>query len=99
MAVERVTERTDGTVVTERREDGPSYVEREARSGGGVSGVLIAFALLALVVIIGFFLMNANRNDAIRADAVSDAASSVSQSVGNAAESVAGAADVVNPAK
>lgn len=97
MAVERVTERTDGTVVTERREDGPGYVERER--SGGASGVLIAFALLALVVIIGFFLMNANRNDAVRADAVSDAASSVSQSVGDAAESVAGAADAVNPAR
>jgi hypothetical protein len=95
MAVERVTERTDGTVVTERREDGPSYVERETASGGGVSGILIAFAVLALVVIIGFFLMNANRNDAVRADAVSDAASSVSQSVSGAAESVSSAAESV----
>ena len=93
MAVERVTERADGTVVTERREDAPGYIERESAAGrGGLSGVLIGFAVLALVVVIAFFLMNANRNDALRTEAVSDAASSVASSAAGAANAVGDAA-------
>ena len=96
MATERVTER----VVVEREPGNTTYVD----NGGGRSslgGVLIGLAVLALVAIIGFFLMNANRNDAIRTDAVSSAASSVADSTASAAKSVGDAAstaaDAVTP--
>lgn len=93
MAVERVTERADGTVVTERREDGPGYIERESAAGrSNLGGILIGFAVLAVVVVLAFFLMNANRNDSLRTEAVSDAASSVASSAAGAAESVGDAA-------
>ena len=94
MATERVT-----------REDGDRVVERETyvdRGGPGVGGVIIGIAVLALVAIVAFFLLNANHNDAIRTNAVTSAASTVAnstsdaaRSVGNAAQDAAGA---VNPA-
>ena len=39
--------------------------------------MIIGIAVLAAVAILAFFLLNANRNDAIRTDAVTSAASSV----------------------
>ena len=97
MATERVTERPDGT--TERvveRDSGTTYVDR---GGSGVGGVIIGIAVLALVAIVAFFLLSANRNDSLRTSAVTGAAHSVSgaaDSVGQAADSAAGS---VNPNK
>ncbi|MFN3582459.1 hypothetical protein [Phenylobacterium sp.] len=100
MATERVTETSDGLTrerVVERDVGGTTYVDR----GGGMGGVIIGVAVLALVAIVAFFLMQSSRNDAIRADAVAGAASSVAESAGSAAESVGNAAnraaDGVNP--
>jgi hypothetical protein len=98
MATERVTERSDGLTnerTVERNEaGGTTYVER---GGSGVGGVIIGIAVLALVAIIAFFLLNMNRQEAIETEAVSGAASSVAESVGGAAESVGNAADRVAP--
>ena len=90
----RTVEKTDG-ITTERevtRDGGtPVYVER---SRGGSAGIIIGIALLALVAVVAFFfLAQANRNDALRTDAVTDAASSVASSASNAAENVSGAAN------
>lgn len=94
MATERVTERNDGVTAertVERNEaGGTTYVERR---GSGVGGVIIGIAVLALVAIIAFFLLNMNRQEALETQAVSGAASSVAESVGGAAESVGNAAD------
>jgi hypothetical protein len=79
MATERVTERSDGS--TER-----TYVDRGG--GSGVGGVIIGVAVLALVAIIAFFLLNQSRNDNMRTDAVTSAASTVADSTANAAKSV-----------
>lgn len=96
MATERVTERTDG-VTAERtvERDGGGHTTVVERDGGSGAGLLIALAVIAFLAIAAWFLWNASRNDALEADAVSDAASSVAASVDNAADSVAGAADSV----
>jgi hypothetical protein len=98
MATERVTERPDGTreTVVERDTGGTTYVDK---GGSGIGGVMIGIAVLALVAIVAFFLLNANKNDAIRTDAVSSAASTVSESAANAGGAVADAANSVNPNK
>jgi len=93
MAIERVTERTDGLTserVVERDGGGTTVVEK---SGSGLGGVFIGIAVLALVAIVAFFLLQSNRNDAIRTDAVTSAASSVADSASNAASNVGNAAD------
>lgn len=94
MATERVTERSDGLTterVIERDRGGTTYVDNGR--GSGVGGVLIGIAVLAMVAVVAFFLLQSNRNDAIRTDAVTSAASSVANSAGNAAENVGAAAD------
>jgi hypothetical protein len=86
---------------TERVIERPEPTEREVvveRGGSGVSGVIIGIAVLALVAIIAFFLIQSNRNDAVRTDAVTSAASSVAGSASNAADSVANAAGNVGDA-
>jgi archaellin len=98
---ERVTTRSDGTTterVVERDGDGTTYVDR---GGSGLGGVIIGIAVLVLAAVIAFFLVNQNRNDAIRTNAVTSAASTMADStaiaakdVGNAADNAAGA---VNP--
>ena len=96
MATERVTERSDGLTkerVIERDAGGTTYVDRGG--GSGIGGVLIGLAVLAMVAIVAFFLLQSNRNDAIRTDAVTSAASSVADSASNAAEGVSGAANNV----
>jgi hypothetical protein len=93
MATERVTERNDGLTherVVERDGGGTTYVEK---GGSGVVGVVIGIAVLALVAIVAFFLLQSNRNDAIRTDAVTSAASSVADSASNAAGNVGDAAN------
>ena len=103
MATERVTTRDDGATterIVERDGGGTTYVDR---GGSGVGGVIIGIAVLALVAIVAFFLLNANRNDALRTNAVTSAASSVADSTAGAAQSVGNAANnaanSVNPAK
>ena len=86
MATERVTER-----VVDRDGGSTTYVDN-GRGGGGVSGFIIGIAVLVLVAIVAFFLLNANRNDAMRTDAVTSAASSVADSTATAAKSVSDAA-------
>jgi hypothetical protein len=93
MATERVTTRSDGTTTertVERDGGGTTYVDR---GGSGVSGVIIGIAVLALVAIVAFFLLNANRNDTLRTTAVTGAASSVADSAAGAAHSVGNAAN------
>lgn len=104
MATERVTETSDGVTrerVIERDGGGTTYVDRGG--GSGIGGVIIGVALLALVAIIAFFLLQSNRNDAIRTDAVTSAASSVADSASTAAKDVGNAAnnaaDAVTPQK
>ena len=80
MTVERTVERTDGTV--ERTTTGATPVV-ERRSSG--MGAIVAMVLgLALIAIVGYFLMNMSRNDAVETNAVAGAA----ESVGNAADNV-----------
>ncbi|WP_293678368.1 hypothetical protein [uncultured Phenylobacterium sp.] len=98
MATERVTERTDGLTserVVERDAGGTTYVDK---GGSGMGAVLIGLALLALVAIVAFFLLQSNRNDAMRTDAVTSAASSVADSASNAAGSIGNAAENVGEA-
>ncbi len=91
--VERVVERTDG-VTTEREVTrdtaSPVYVER--KGGGGMGAILIGIGVLALVAIVAFFLMSQNNNDALRTEAVTDAAANVSEAAGKAADGVSSAA-------
>ncbi|HEY8617005.1 hypothetical protein [Phenylobacterium sp.] len=98
MATERMTERSDGVmserVVERDAGGGTTYVERR---GSGMGGVLIGLAVLALVAIVAFFLLSQSRNDAIRTDAVTSAASSVADSASNAAGAVGDAAQSVTP--
>src|SRR5690349_6613962 len=93
MATERVTERSDGLTsvrVVERDGGGTTYVDK---GGSGMGGVIVGIAILALVAIVAFFLLQSNRNDAIRTDAVTSAASSVADSASNAANNVSNAAN------
>jgi len=101
MATERVTERSDGLTrerVIERDVGGTTYVDK---GGSGIGGVVIGIAVLAMVAIVAFFLLQSNRNDAIRTDAVTSAASSVANSASSAADGVSSAAnkaaDAVTP--
>jgi hypothetical protein len=97
MATERVTERRDGMNrerVVERDGGGPTYVDR---GGSGVGGVVIGLAVLALVAIIAFFLLNQSRNDNMRTNAVTSAASSVADSASSAAQNVGDAASSATP--
>jgi hypothetical protein len=95
MATERVTERSDGLtterVVERDRGGGTTYVD--AGGGSGLGGLLIGIAVLAMVAIVAFFLLQSNRNDAIRTDAVTSTASSVADSAATAADNVGAAAD------
>ena len=98
MATERVTERDDGVTAertVELAADSGGHTTIVERGGGSGAGLIIALAVIVFLAIAGWFLYNANRNDALQSAAVSDAASSIAGSVDNAAESVAGAADAV----
>ena|GEM_PF-376432 len=94
MPTERTVEHPDGRV--ERITEGEvaaapaaAPVIVEGRRGGGGMGAIVALVIgLALVVVIGWFLINMNRNDAVESNAVAGAA----ESVGNAAENIGDAA-------
>ena len=102
MATERVTERSDGLtnerVVERDGGGGTTYVDK---GGSGMGGVIVGIAVLALVAIVAFFLLQSNRNDTMRTDAVTSAASSVADSASNAADNASSAAnraaDAVTP--
>lgn len=87
MATEEIIERTDAPAAT--RTERVTVVEKR---GSGMGGVIIGVAVLALVAIVAFFLLQANRNDTIQTQAVSSAASSVAESAGQAAGAVGEAA-------
>ncbi|HEY9217207.1 MAG TPA: hypothetical protein VIO94_04100 [Phenylobacterium sp.] len=98
MAIERVTERTDGATterVVEREVGGATTV---VQGGSGVGGVLMGVAALALVLIVGFFLINASRNNDRRTEAVTSAVSDVAESTSGAVKSVGAAAESVGDA-
>jgi len=98
MATERVTERNDGTTrerVVERNAGGETYVDR---GGSGLGGIILGLAVLALVAIVAFFLLNQSRNDDLRTSAVTGAASSVADSASSAARNVGDAAANVGDA-
>ena len=89
MPTDRTVEHPDGRVERITENDpaaAPVVVER--RGGGGLGGVIALIIGLALVLIIGWFLMNMNRNDAIESNAIAGAA----ESVGGAAENIGDAA-------
>jgi len=94
MATERVTERSDGLtserVIERDVGGGTTYVDK---GGSGMGGVIVGIAVLALVAIVAFFLLQSNRNDAMRTDAVTSAASSVADSASTAANNVSNAAN------
>ncbi|MBN9465571.1 hypothetical protein [Brevundimonas sp.] len=93
MPTERTVEHPDGRVERITENSGPTVVERRGSGMGAVVALIIG--LLAIVVI-GYFLMNMNRNDAIESNAVAGAA----ESVGNAADNIGQAArDAVPPAQ
>jgi hypothetical protein len=102
MPTERVTERTDGT--TERvveRDAGTPHADHGGSglgttyADGGVGGVIIGIAVLALVAIVAFFLMTQSRNDSLRTSAVTGAASSVGRAADNVGNAASRAADSV----
>lgn len=91
MPTERTVEHPDGRIERITESDpapssGPVIVER--RGGGGLGGIVALVIGLALVLVIGWFLMNMNRNDAVESNAIAGAA----ESVGNAAENIGDAA-------
>ncbi len=97
MATERIVERNDGVTAERTVERTPETVTTVERRGGG-SGLLWALVALALIAIVGFFLLQMSRNEAVETEAVSSAASSVAGSVDNAADAVGDAARSVTPA-
>ena len=86
MPTERTVEHPDGRVerITETGA-APTVVERR---GGGAGAVVALIIGLLAVVVIGYFLMNMNRNDAVESNAVAGAA----ESVGTAADNIGMAA-------
>lgn len=101
MATERVVERTDGVTSERVVERGSTEYVPVERRGSGMGAVMAAIVLIALVAIVGFFLLNMQRQEAAQTEAISGAASSVAESaegaataVGDAAQS---AAEAINP--
>ena len=87
MPTERTVEHPDGRVerITETSAAPTTVVERRGSGMGAI--VALVIGLLA-VIVIGYFLMNMNRNDAVESNAVAGAA----ESVGNAADNIGEAA-------
>lgn len=92
MATERTVERPDGSV--ERTTDnGSNPVVVERRGGSGMGAIVALVIGLLAVLVIGYFLMNMNRNDAVESNAVAGAA----ESIGNAADNVGDAVQNATP--
>lgn len=75
--------------------DAPNTVVVERKSGGGMGAGLIVLAIVIVGLLAAYFMFSANREDRIRTDAVSSAASSVAGSASQAADSVSDAASAV----
>jgi flagellar basal body-associated protein FliL len=73
----------------------PVIVERKGSGAGTIIAVIIGLALVALVA---YFLMNMNRQEEVRTDAVSDAAASVAGAAESVGDAAGRAADNVAPA-
>ena len=88
MPTERTVEHPDGRIerITETNAAPTTVVER--RGGSGMGAIVALIIGLLAILVIGYFLMNMNRNDAIESNAVAGAA----ESVGNAAENIGDAA-------
>ena len=69
----------------------PTTTIIERRGGGG--GLLIGLAVLILVVVGAWFLINQSKNDTIKTDAVSSAAKSVGDTANKAGEAIDKAAN------
>lgn len=87
MATERVIEREVPTTTVVERDGG----------GGGMGMAMVAILVLAVLLIGGFFVLNANRNDSLRTAAVSDAASSVGAAADNVGKAAGDVAKSVTP--
>lgn len=98
MATKTVTKHSDGTTVERTTDTGGGTTYVESGGGGGVGVVLMALIGIAILAFAAFFFINASRNDTIRADAVSSAASNVGQAANRAADGVASAAQNVGDA-
>lgn len=66
---------------------------RADRGGRGIGGAVVAVAALIAIAIAAYFVLNMNRQEALRTDAVADAASNVADSADRAAEKVSNAVD------
>ncbi|PZO02190.1 MAG: hypothetical protein DCF29_14190 [Alphaproteobacteria bacterium] len=93
MPTERTVEHPDGRIERITENDpapapAAAPVVVESRRGGGLGGVVALIIGLALVGLIGWFLINMNRNDAVESNAIAGAA----DSVGGAAENIGDAA-------
>jgi hypothetical protein len=76
--------------------DAPNTVVVERKSGGIGAG-LIVLAIVIVGLLAAYFMFSANREDRLRTDAISSAASSVAGSASQAADSVSDAASAVTP--
>ncbi|HET9161197.1 MAG TPA: hypothetical protein VFN88_11355 [Caulobacteraceae bacterium] len=106
----KTVERSDGVTTERVTDDGApntTYVEAPASGGSGLGGILAVIVVIAALAIAAYFFLNMSRNDTIRTQSVSDAASSVAGSASRAADSVGtaaqgaaqGAADAANPSR
>lgn len=88
MPTEREVQHPDGRVerITETTAAPTTIVER--RNGSGMGAIVALIIGLLAVLVIGYFLMNMNRNDAVESNAIAGAA----ESVGNAADNIGDAA-------
>ena len=88
MPTEREVQHPDGRVerITETSAAPTTVVER--RSGSGMGAIVALIVGLLAVLVIGYFLMNMNRSDAVKDNAIAGAA----ESVGNAADNIGNAA-------
>lgn len=83
MATEKVVERE--VPVVERE-----VVVREGGASGGVNvaGIITAIIILAAVIIGGVFLLNMQKSEAVKDNAIAEAATNVGDSVSGAADAV-----------
>ncbi len=89
MPTERTIEHPDGRVERVTENDAPSNPVVVERRGGSGMGAIVALVIgLLAVLVIGYFLMNMNRNDAVESNAIAGAA----DSVGSAADNIGQAA-------
>jgi len=63
------------------------------RGGGSGAGILIGVALLILVAIGAYFVINQNRNEAVKTEAVTEAARSVGDAADKAGDAIQGGAE------